>query len=285
MMIHRRLFLLTTLFLVPGCATAQVGEPPMKVLFIGNSYTSVNDLPSLIEALAEAAGGQKIESDQYLPGGYTFEQQARDEKALEKIRGRKWDVVVLQEQSLFPVLNRESMHKYARILHEEISKQGAKTVFYLTWARQDIPQMQDGADPATSPDYAKAMYQVAGGVDARGFENWCKQHSNGLAGGLNGAYFDIARELKASVAPVGMAWKKALAADPHLVLHQSDQSHPNPTGSYLAACVFYATLFDKSPVGLPGELKKWPWILVRVAPDEAKQLQEVAWQAVQEAKR
>ena len=160
MMIHRRLFFLIPLLLVPGCATAQVGEPPMKVLFIGNSYTSVNDLPSLVEALAEAAGGQKIESDQYLPGGYTFEQHAKDEKALEKIREKKWDVVVLQEQSLFPVLNRESMHKYARILHEEISKQGAKTVFYLTWARQDIPQMQDGADPATSPDYARAMFQT-----------------------------------------------------------------------------------------------------------------------------
>ena len=72
MMIHRRLFLLIPLLLVPGCATAQVGEPPMKVLFIGNSYTYVNDLPSLVEALAEAAGGQKIETDQYLPGGYTF---------------------------------------------------------------------------------------------------------------------------------------------------------------------------------------------------------------------
>ena len=54
------------------------------------------------------------------------------------------------------------MHKYARILHEEITKQGAKTVFYLTWARQNIPQMQDGAAPATSPDYARAMYQMIG---------------------------------------------------------------------------------------------------------------------------
>jgi hypothetical protein len=282
---HRSLFLLIALLLVPGCGPAPVAEPPLKVLFIGNSYTSVNDLPALLVALAEAAGGRKIETDQHLVGGYTFQRHATEKTAIEKIRERKWDVVILQENSLQPILNPESMRRYARILHGEISTQGAKTVFYLTWARQHIPQMQDGADPATSPDYAKAMYQVAGGVDARGFENWCKQHRSGLAGGLNGAYFDIARELKASVAPVGMAWKKALAADPHLVLHQSDQSHPHPTGSYLAACVFYATLFDKSPVGLPGELKKWPWVLARVAPDQAKQLQEIAWQAVQEVQR
>src|SRR5271165_4979908 len=57
---HRRLFILTCLLLVPGCATTRAGEP-LKVLFIGNSYTYVNDLPSLIEGLADAAGGRKIQ--------------------------------------------------------------------------------------------------------------------------------------------------------------------------------------------------------------------------------
>jgi hypothetical protein len=260
-----------------------VGEPPLQVLFIGNSYTSVNDLPSLVEALAEAAGGPKIETDQYLPGGYTFEQHARDQKAIEKIRGKKWDVVIVQEQSLQPILNRESMHKYARMLHEEISKQGAKTVFYLTWARQDIPQMQDGADPHASPGYARAMFRMTG-ARATDFEAWREHHQAGLAGGLNGAYFDIADELKVAVAPVGPAWKKALAANPNLILHQPDKSHPDPTGSYLAACVFYATLFEKSPVGLPGELKKGAQVLVRITPDEAATLQKIAWQAVREVK-
>jgi hypothetical protein len=284
MMTHRRLFLLIPLLLVACCATAHVGDPPLKVLFIGNSYTSVNDLPSLVVALAEAAGGQRIEADQYLIGGYTFEQHTKDKKAIEKIRERKWDVVILQEQSLQPILNQESMHKYARILHAEVSRQEAKTVFYLTWARQDIPQMQEGANPAISPDYSRAMYQMTG-AKATDYQAWCKQHDRGLTGGLDGAYFDIAKELNAAVAPVGMAWKTALVADPALVLYQSDRSHPNPTGSYLAACVFYATLFDKSPVGLPGELRKGSQVLVRIAPDEAKQLQEVAWQVVQEAKR
>ena len=166
----------------------------------------------------------------------------------------------------------------------EIKKQGAKTIFYLTWARQNIPQMQDGADPVTSPDYARAMYQMSGAKKI-GLEQWCGQHKAGLVGGIDGAYFDLAKELNATVAPVGVAWKKALAADPKLVLHQPDKSHPNPTGSYLAACVFYATLFDKSPMGLPGELKKGNRVLVRIAPDEAATLQKIAWQTVQETKQ
>ena len=285
MMAHRRLFLLIPLFLVPGWAMAQTGEPPMKVLFIGNSYTYVNDLASLIVGLADAAGGRRIEAGQHLVGGCTFERHVKDKKALEKIREKKWDVVVLQEHSLRPILNPESMHQYARILHEEISKQHAKTVFFLTWARQHIPQMQDGADPAAAPDYARAMYQTSGAAKSIRFEDWCKRHKDGLAAGLDRAYFEIAKELNAQVAPVGLAWNKALAADPHLILHQPDKSHPAPTGSYLAACVFYATLFDKSPVGLPGELKKGERVLVRIAPEEAKQLQTFAWQAVQEAKQ
>jgi hypothetical protein len=31
---------------------------------------------------------------------------------------------------------------------------------------------------------------------------------------------------------------------------QSDGSHPTVSGTYLAACVFYATIFRVSPVGL-----------------------------------
>ena len=73
MVFHRRLFFLVCLVFVPGCVTAQANEPPLKVLFIGNSYTYVNDLPSLIVALADAAGGQKIQADQCVSGGYTLD--------------------------------------------------------------------------------------------------------------------------------------------------------------------------------------------------------------------
>jgi hypothetical protein len=98
--------------------------------------------------------------------------------------------------------------------------------------------------------------------------------------GLNRGYFSIAKELDAEVAPVGMAWKRALAADPKPVLHRDDRSHPNPAGSYLAGCVFYATLLGKSPVGLPAELKLGSKTLVKLDEKLAARLQEVAWQTV-----
>jgi hypothetical protein len=253
---------------------------------LGNSYTSVNNLPALVRALA-AAGGREVETDEYLPGGYMLEQHARDEKTLAKIRAKTWDFVVLQEQSLTPVLNRASMFKAARFLHEAISKQGAKCLFYLTWAREDIPQMQEGADPETSPEYAKAMFAQIGFPNAKPDElrTLCLGRREGLMGGLNGAYYGVADELGDAVAPVGVAWKKSRTAEPGLVLYQADKSHPTPAGSYLAACVFYATIFDKSPVGLPGELRDGFTVLIRLSPEDAGKLQEIAWQTVQEQKR
>ena len=227
---------------VPASAAEPSQEPPpLAVLFLGNSYTYCNDLPGMLAALAETAGTRKIETAQHTPGAYRFEQHFLDGKAVQMIAKRKWDAVVLQEQSLLPVLNPQLMHEYARKLHAEIAKQGARTVFFLTWARQNKPQMQQA---------------------------------------LNDAYFAIAKELKAEVAPVGVAWQRALAAEPKLDLYAKDGSHPSVQGTYLAACVFYATLLNKSPVGLPAEVRKDGKVVANLDPELARRLQAIAWETV-----
>jgi hypothetical protein len=282
---YHRLLLWVLASSIQIVATAHAAEqPPLKVLFVGNSYTSVNDLPSLVVGLAEAAGGRKIEADRHLVGSCTLQRHVQETKAIEKIRQKKWDIVVLQEHSLRPAIDRDLMFQYARMLDAEIKKQGAQTVFYLTWARQNVPEMQEGVDPTKAPQSARAIYQMSGVDKAIDFGAWCQQHRAGLLGGLNGAYFGIAKEVGAQVAPVGVAWRKAMAADKTLVLHQSDTSHPNPTGTYLAACVFYGTLLGRSPLGLPGEIKKDGKLLTKLTRDETKRLQAIAWQTVQEAK-
>ena len=62
--------------------------------------------------------------------------------------------------------------------------------------------------------------------------------------------FEIAAELAALVVPLGPAWQAALRQRPDLRLYVEDGSHPSKAGSYLAACVFYATLFDQGSIGL-----------------------------------
>ena len=51
--------------------------------------------------------------------------------------------------------------------------------------------------------------------------------------------------------PVGEAWLAAQRLDPSIPLYAFDGLHPSGEGSYLAALVMYATLYAKSPIGLP----------------------------------
>lgn len=120
----------------------------------------------------------------------------------------------------------------------EITSHGAKTVLYLTWARLDAFQRQDE---------------------------------------LSDAYLSIGGELGAIVVPVGVAWQRVLKTHPEVTLRDRDQSHPNPAGSYLAACVFFATLFDRGPLGLPTDaIGSKP-----IDSERCKLLQEAAWHMVQ----
>ena len=155
MLTSGRILIGVLLWIVPLAAHGQETPPaPLKVLFIGNNYTSVTTCPLwskgwLICRWTEDRSGSA--SCRRLHIG----EHVKDQKAIDKIRSDKWDIVVLQEQSLRPVVSQQSMHQYGRLLDAEIKQQGHKTVFYLTWARQHILEMQEGADPVISPEYAQ----------------------------------------------------------------------------------------------------------------------------------
>ncbi len=102
----RRAFLVLLSFLLI-CGSTFGAERPLRVFFVGNSYTFVNDLPGVLAGLADASRGRRIVTGQYTPGGYTLEQHVKDGKAAEDIKHEKWDVVVLQEQSVLPIVQPE----------------------------------------------------------------------------------------------------------------------------------------------------------------------------------
>ena len=66
--------------------------------------------------------------------------------------------------------------------------------------------------------------------------------------GLADAYTTIGTEINAIVAPAGLAFANAMAKKPDLLLYSQD-GHPTHSGTYLAACVLYKTIFGMSPVG------------------------------------
>lgn len=88
------------------------------------------------------------------------------------------------------------------------------------------------------------------------------------------AYTHAGNDNNALVIPAGLAFGKSIAKMPDLNLYVPDLRHPSVAGSYLAACVTYATLFKASPVDLK--------YTAGLDPAIAKHLQTVAWETVQE---
>ena len=145
--------------------------------------------------------------------GYRLQDHWNDAATLRAIRGQKWNYVVLQEQSQTPVSDPANFTQYAAMLNNEIKLTGAETILFMTWERPD---------------------SIRYGVTT---EN------------LAAAYYAAARQLGAKVAPVGLAFARSLQERPELSLYIQD-GHPTAAGTYLAACVIYATIFGKTPVGI-----------------------------------
>lgn len=252
-MSHRQLLrqivnLSLVVLLLAGCAGAQDTEPKdsTRVLFIGNSLTFFNDLPEMFAELARS-GGHEVDADMSAQGGWTLSDHATSKKTLDKIEQQNWDFVVLQEQSAIPSIvdeRNKSMYPAARLLDSKIRESGAATIFYMTWG------YRDGSPEVGYKDFDAMQAQLYSG------------------------YMGIADELEAMVAPVGVAWQNGMAQDPQLDLWQGDGLHPNREGSYLAACVFYAVIYQQSPKGL-----KYTAELVE---EKAQFLQDIAAETVLE---
>ncbi len=222
---------------------------PIKVLFIGNSYTGTNDLPGMVLALSQANNARPgLIVDSHLVGGATLKKHWDDGVALEKIKSTDWDFVVLQEQSQTPLpqFGRDQLfYPYSRLFAKEIRDVGAIPLFHMTWARPDTP----------------------------GPQAWWTD-----------SYVAIAKELNAECAPAGMALDKVKQALPHLQMFQDQGGHPTPAATYLVACVFYATIYDQTPQGLAPQVTMSSGT-VALAPSDATVMQRCAWQALQEIKR
>jgi hypothetical protein len=219
----------------------------MNVLFIGNSHTYLHYMPQMFGELAQAADNSiQLNIDQITGEGAGLQWHWNNQPSREKIRSGRWDWVVLQDRSGGPLEESESFRTHARRLDEEIRRQGAKTVFFMTWANK----------------YRRRTQKM-----------------------IAEAYLQIAAELGAVLAPVGLAWEKVQALDVELNLHHIDDRHANPSGAYLTACVFYAVFFNASPEGLPATLQIEGKIRLDLAENRAGFLQKIAYETVLEAKR
>lgn len=209
----------------PGAADLGI-DAPQQVLFVGNSYFYYND--SLHNHLNRmVAEGEGRDYDDLLPfrsitiSGGSLSHHPMEHYLTPGAIGydAPFDLVILQGHSA--AANSESRSERFRdaVIAADalIAESGAKTALYMSHA---YGEGHNSYDPE-------------------------------MAANLAALYTEVGAEVDALVIPVGLAFAKAYEERPELELHMEfDHSHPNLAGSYLAAAVSYATLYDASPVGL-----------------------------------
>ncbi len=206
-----------------------VAQTTKKACFLGNSYTSVNNLPAIVDSLANHNGNDLVK-DANTPGGYTFEGHTANAISLNKISSNTWDYVILQEQSQRPsfpsVQVAADVYPYAEILSDSIrsANECAIPLFYNTWGRRSGDPQWDSIN------------------------TFVKMNNR-----LYAAYSYMAENNRGMLAPVGIGFRHVFedAAPPvsFTSLYAGDGSHPSIFGSYLTACIFYNVIFEESPVG------------------------------------
>jgi hypothetical protein len=202
------------LLLALGCGSSS--EPavgPLRVLFIGNSLTYVNDLPGMVAALAETtAGALQIEVRDVSNPDFALEDHWDEPRTIEALNEVPWDFVILQQGPSSLPENQINLREWATRFAVRIrSDVGGRPALFMVW-----------------PDVTRLAF-----FDA-----------------VSESYRNAAEAADAALYPAGEAWRAAWAEDPSLRLY-GDGYHPSVMGSYLAALTIYHGLTGRSVLGAP----------------------------------
>lgn len=198
-----------------------------SILFIGNSYTKRSNMPTEIFAPIAKTAGYDVEVTAILNGGHTLlefadpndEFGAQVAAALAPKNARKYDYVVIQEQSLRPIVDTDKFYNGVRALAEKIRAVGASPVLYSHWGRK-----------TGSPD----LFNL----------NLTNETMTWKLAAVGEA---IGEELDIPVAYVGLAFFDIYTNEPGIELYDEDLYHPIYNGSYLAAATIFAKIFGIDP--------------------------------------
>ena len=236
------LLFLIVLFFLPQEASCK--EREVRVLFIGNSLSSANDLPQMIADLAKSRG-HILQYDVYAPGGYRLFNHAQDPVSFKIIKTGAWDYIIPQEQGQYLGFSEYQIQKdvypYAAQLCKTIRDVNPKTkiIFYLNMARKN-------GDPGNM--HVAEELGTYSGMQKR----------------ITQGYLNMAEKYHTLIAPVGRVWEKIRSQNPSMELY-ADDSHPNLIGTYLVASVLYEVIFKESAKGLshPREMDNNTAVLIQ----------------------
>lgn len=251
----------TDVALAAGQATR--GEPTpseiRRLLYVGNSfYYYNNSLHGHVNRMIAAAMPKEKREDYqsysvtisgghlkwhdvgaYLDAGIGSSSFNENNEVVTRTGPLRFDAVMMMDCSRCPYdeASRPVFHEQVKIKADAIRKRGVTPMLFMTWAYSDKPEMIE----VLAREYLKA-----------------------------------GRDNSMTVVPAGLAFQRALAGRPSLVLHVPDRRHPSLSGTYLAACTVLAAVYGIDP--------RNNRYTAGLAFEEAAYLQQVAWETVQAAR-
>ncbi|MDG1330738.1 MAG: hypothetical protein P8P74_00295 [Crocinitomicaceae bacterium] len=202
--------------------TVSAQEEPLKVLFIGNSYTHMNNMPKMFDKIAKDAG-MNVLVEKCAQSSATFKIHAEERpEVYEAINKRKWDYIILQgfsrelafEQSQLDSTIVPYADKLTKAIYE--NNECTNVMFYMTWGYKHGYGHREETD-----SYDKMTDKIKDG------------------------YTYISNYYNLPVVPVGLVWRDVRRSNEDINLYAPDLAHPSKKGSYLVACTFFKAIFGE----------------------------------------
>jgi len=150
------------LVLLTGCRRAPTAPTPLgdgtNVLFLGNSLTYSNDLPSMLLRLARLAGDSALHTAVLAEPDYSLEEHWTAGTAQRWLRDRRWDFVVMQQGSSALPASQQHLRSWTERFAPLIRAAGAEPVLLMVWPQQN--RLFDF--PAVLTSYRNAAASVDG---------------------------------------------------------------------------------------------------------------------------
>ena len=249
----------------------------LKIAFGGNSILYFNDCPGLVVAMMKSTGYQ-VTYDACLRGGASlatlWTQGCSNEFSTtataatnteirmtmsKLLRSESWDYIVLNDQTRSPALadkQRLAMYYLNKTYATLFYKTGATPIFLQTAAYREPLTVEGIGDFDEFTDALTRGYQAYADLLTNSF---LQQQQQQQAQTQTQTQTQTQQQQTqtvtkhgpnhAQVAPVGQAYAHVRNAHPELWerLYVEDGVHPSPLGTWLQACVLYATILGKDP--------------------------------------
>lgn len=152
--------------LAAGCGSDPADPAPreadVRILFIGNSLTAWNDLPFMVEAMADSAGVEPMVAARVLISNASLEDHWLAGQAPAAIRAGGWDVIVVQQGPSSQ--NQEHLVEWASVFGALADSIGARLALYMVWPERSRLEAFDGVSQSyrVAAEVAMAALYPAG---------------------------------------------------------------------------------------------------------------------------